>query len=152
MPKAVKERPKHSASLTAQLQNDRSPLVSDSKRAKRKRKADEDTLDKDDVISGKQSRQILVLAREQQDETQDNHESEGEEELRWREGQMYCPYAALIVEMRERILTNTPMKRNTRSMTQKRSWYGPWISNTRALHQKTEDCSVPSSVQRRSAI
>jgi hypothetical protein len=152
MPKAVKERLKHSASLTAQLQNDRSPLVSDSKRAKRKRKAHEETLDKDDVISGKQGRQILALAREQLDETQENHESEGEEELRWRESQMYCPYAALTTETRERILTNIPMKRNTRSMTQKRSWYGHWISNTRALLQKTEDCSIPSPVQTRSAI
>jgi hypothetical protein len=69
MPKAVKDRPKHRASLTAQLQNDRDPLVADSKWAKRKRKADEEALqDKDDVISGKQGQQIIAMAREQQHE------------------------------------------------------------------------------------
>jgi hypothetical protein len=91
MPKAVKDRPKHSASLSAQLQNDRDPQVSESKRAKQKRKAEEEEDSRengDQVIRGKISRQILAMAREQQDEVDDNEESEGEDEMKWRESQM----------------------------------------------------------------
>ena len=88
MPKAPKDRPKHSASLSTQLQNDKDPQVSESKRAKRKRQADdeEDTRrNGDQVISGKIGRQILTMAREQQDEAEDEEESEREDEMRWRE-------------------------------------------------------------------
>jgi hypothetical protein len=91
MPKAVKERPRHAASLGVQLQNDRDPVVSDSKRAKRKRKAAEDGGELDNgesVISGKLGRQILAIAREQQEEADEDQESEQDEELGWRENQL----------------------------------------------------------------
>ena len=95
MPKAAKDRLKHSASLSAQLQNDKNPQVSASKRAKRKRKAEEedDTRENSEqIISGKIGRQILTMAREQQEEAEDDGESEAEEEMRWRESRMYATY------------------------------------------------------------
>jgi hypothetical protein len=91
MPKAPKERLKHSSSLSAQLQNDGDPQVSESKRAKRKRKAEEEegnTEGGEQVISGKMGRQILAMAREQQDEEEVEEESEQEDSLHWRESQM----------------------------------------------------------------
>ena len=91
MPKAVKDRLKHSASLSAQLQNDKSPQVSESKRSKRKRKAEEEQDSRENgeqVISGKMGRQILSMAREQQEEATDDEESEVEDGMRWRENQM----------------------------------------------------------------
>ena len=91
MPKAAEAYPKHSVSLAAQLQNDRDPLVSDSKQRKRKRKArmeDEAAEDSEQVISGKPGRQILTLAREQQEEEYRDDESEGGEEMQWRISQM----------------------------------------------------------------
>ena len=95
MPKAAKDRLKHSASLSAQLQNDKNPQVFVSKRAKRKRKAEEedDTRENSEhIISGKIGRQILTMAREQQEEAEDDGESEAEEEMRWRESRMYATY------------------------------------------------------------
>jgi len=96
MPKAVKERAKHSASLAAQIQNDKDPQISVSKRAKRKRKA-EDEADAeqkgDQVIDGKLGRQILTMAKEQMDD-EDGDQSEHENETKWREAQMWdCPVA-----------------------------------------------------------
>jgi hypothetical protein len=90
MPKAVKERPTHATSLTTQLQNDRDPIVSDSKRAKRKRKADEaeDVHNGERIISGKMGRRILAMAREQQDEGTGDQESQEDDGLNWREKEM----------------------------------------------------------------
>ena len=94
MPKAEKERPKHTTSLTAQLQNDRNPLASQSKRSKRKRNAEnEDDLEDDgeQVVSGKLGRQIMTMAREQQEALEGGEEEEEEEEeetMRWRDSQM----------------------------------------------------------------
>jgi hypothetical protein len=91
MPKAAKDRLKHSASLSAQLQNDKNPQVSESHRSKRKRKAEKEEASRENgeqVISGKMGRQILTMAREQQEEAKDDEESELEDEMRWRESQM----------------------------------------------------------------
>ena len=88
MPKAVKERPTHATSLTTQLQNDRDPIVSESKRAKRKRKADEVEDVHERIISGKMGRRILAMAREQQDEGTGDQESQEDNELNWREKEM----------------------------------------------------------------
>ena len=95
MPKAEKERPRHATSLAAQLQNDRSPLVSQSKRAKRKRNAreqEERDAEGEQVVSGKLGRQILTMAREQQEALEEGEEigSEEDEEdtMKWRDTQM----------------------------------------------------------------
>jgi hypothetical protein len=90
MPKAEKDRLKHSASLSVQLQNDKNPQVSESKRAKRKRKVEEEDSREngEQVISGKLGRQILTMAREQQQEAENDEESEVEDEMRWRESEM----------------------------------------------------------------
>ena len=95
MPKAEKERPKHATSLAAQLQNDRNPLVSQSKRAKWKRNVQEQE-ERDEegeqVVSGKLGRQILTMAREQQEALEEDEEAgseEGEEDtMKWRDSQM----------------------------------------------------------------
>jgi hypothetical protein len=90
MPKAAKERAKHSASLAAQIQNDKDPQVSVSKRAKMKRKAQDEAeaeQSREQVIEGKLGRQILTMAREQMDE-EDEDESEQENEMKWREAQV----------------------------------------------------------------
>lgn len=91
MPKTPKERVKHSTSLANQLQLDKNPQLSESKRAKRQRSTqDEDTAENgDQVISGKMGRQILTMAREQQDEVEEDKESEDDEDMRWRENQEY---------------------------------------------------------------
>ena len=92
MPKAAKERVKHSASLAAQIENDKDPKVSVSKRAKRKRKAeDEEEAEerKEQIIEGKLGRQILTMAREQIDDEEEEDKSEEEDEMKWRESQMY---------------------------------------------------------------
>lgn len=95
MPKAAKDRPKHATSLTAQLQNDRNPLASQSKRSKRKRNAEkENDLDDDgeQVVSGKLGRQIMTMAREQQEALEDGEEIDSDEEeedtMQWRDSQM----------------------------------------------------------------
>jgi hypothetical protein len=90
MPKTTKERVKHTTSLANQLQLDKNPQLSDSKRAKRLRSAqeiEEKVANGDQVISGKMGRQILAMAREQQDEIEEDQESEAEEDMRWRENQ-----------------------------------------------------------------
>ena len=90
MPKAPKERVKHSASLTAQIQNDEDPQLSVSKRSNRKRKVEdeEESEEKGEkVIEGKLGQQILTMAREQLDDDQDD-ESEETNEMRWRETRM----------------------------------------------------------------
>ena len=90
MPKATKERAKHSASLAAQIQNDKDPQGSVSKRAKRRRKAeDEEEAEqkREQVIEGKPGRQILTMAREQMDDEEDE-DSEQENEMRWRDAQV----------------------------------------------------------------
>lgn len=95
MPKAEKERPRHATSLAAQLQNDRNPLVSQSKRAKRKRNTrEQEELDgeREQVVSGKLGRQILTMAREQQEALEGDEEIESEEDeentMKWRDSQM----------------------------------------------------------------
>ena len=98
MPKVAKERPRHKASLAAQLQNDRDSSVPSSNRAKRKRKAaeaGEDGADKtgEQIIGGKLGNQILTMARQQLEEEEeekgeDNNES-GDEDMKWREAQGY---------------------------------------------------------------
>jgi hypothetical protein len=91
MPKAVKERRKHSVSLSTQLQNDKEPLVSESKRARHKRKAGEDKETAENgnqVIDAKLSRQILTMARKQLDEVEDAESSEEDSEWQWRESQL----------------------------------------------------------------
>jgi len=96
MPKATKERTKHNASLAAQLQNERDNLLSKSGRAKRKAKAG----DVEDVgsggehiVGGKFGRQILTMARQQQEEVElenEEHEEDGsDDEMKWRENQLY---------------------------------------------------------------
>jgi hypothetical protein len=90
MPKAVKERAKHSASLAAQIQNDKDPQVSVSKRAKMKRQAQDEAeaeQSREQVIEGKLGRQILMMAREQMDD-EDEDDSEQENEMKWREAQV----------------------------------------------------------------
>lgn len=90
MPKAAKERAKHSASLAAQIQNDKDPQVSVSKRAKMKRKAQDEAeaeQSREQVIEGKLGRQILTMAREQMDD-EDEDDSEQENEMKWREAQV----------------------------------------------------------------
>ena len=91
MPKTAKERVKHTTSLANQLQLDKNPELSESKRTKRQRSAqdvEEKAENGDQVIGGKLGRQILTMAREQQDEIEENQESEEEEEdMRWRENQ-----------------------------------------------------------------
>jgi hypothetical protein len=93
MPKAVKERAKHSASLAAQIQNDKNPQVSVSKRAKMKRQAQDEAeaeQSREQVIEGKLGRQILTMAREQMDdEDEDEDDSEQENEMKWREAQVW---------------------------------------------------------------
>lgn len=95
MPKTAKDRPKHATSLSAQLQNDRNPLASQSKRSKRKRNAEkENDLDDDgeQVVSGKLGRQIMTMAREQQEALEDGEEIDSDEEeedtMQWRDSQM----------------------------------------------------------------
>ena len=97
MPKTTKERPKHATSLSSQLQNDRNPLASQSKRSKRKRDAQErEDLEDDDgeqVVSGKLGRQIMTMAREQQEALEDGEEDgesdeEEEDTMQWRDSQM----------------------------------------------------------------
>jgi hypothetical protein len=92
MPKATKERPKHAASLSVQLQSDRHPLASESKRSQKKRKAVEDQEAEKDVreqvVDGKLGRQILRMAQEQQEEEDNEEESlseEEEEDMKWRD-------------------------------------------------------------------
>jgi len=85
MPKAAKERPKHSASLSAQILTDKSPYATESKRSKRKRKAeDNDGLEGEHLVSGKLSQQILTMAREQLNEEEAEENSEHEDEMKWR--------------------------------------------------------------------
>jgi len=92
MPKAAKERAKHSASLATQIQNDKDPQISVSKRAKRRRKVeDEEGAEQKGeqlVIEGKLGHQILTMAREQMDDEEED-ESEQENEMKWREAQMW---------------------------------------------------------------
>jgi hypothetical protein len=95
MPKAEKERPRHAASLAAQLQNDRNPLVSQSKRAKRKRNArEQEEVDEEgeQIVSGKLGRQILTMAREQQEALEEDEEAESDDDdedtMKWRDSQM----------------------------------------------------------------
>jgi len=91
MPKAAKERAKHSTSLAAQIQNDKDPQVSVSKRAKMKRKAQDEVEAEqsgEQVIEGKLGRQILMMAREQMDDEDDEDDSEQENETKWREAQV----------------------------------------------------------------
>ena len=90
MPKTTKERMKHTTSLANQLQLDKNPQLSESKRTKRQRSTqdvEEKAENGDQVISGKLGRQILTMAREQQDEIEEDRESEEEEDMRWRENQ-----------------------------------------------------------------
>ena len=90
MPKAAKERAKHSASLAAQIQNDKDSQASVSKRAKMKRKAQDEAeaeQSRERVVEGKLGRQILTMAREQMDD-EDEDESEQENEVKWREAQV----------------------------------------------------------------
>jgi hypothetical protein len=91
MPKAAKERVKHSTSLANQLQLDKSPQLSESKRAKRQRSTQEEDTEGngDQVISGKMGRQILTMAREQQDEVEEDEEPEEDKDMRWRDNQEY---------------------------------------------------------------
>ena len=91
MPKAMKERLKHASNLAVQLQGDRDPSVSNSGRAKRKRKAEEEKDDLEDggdqVVDGKMGRRILAMAREQveEEEEEDQVSEIGEEEhMQWR--------------------------------------------------------------------
>jgi len=85
MPKAAKERPKHLASLSAQILTDKSPYATESKRSKRKRKAeDNDEPEEQQVVSGKLSQQILTMAREQLNEDEAEEMSEREDEMTWR--------------------------------------------------------------------
>jgi len=77
--------------------------VSKSKRAKRKRKAEEDekASDAEQIVSGKVSRQILAMAREQQDEAEleEEEESEGEDqEMKWRENRFALRFCLLMSE------------------------------------------------------
>lgn len=122
MPKAAEDHPKHAASLAAQLQNDRNPLVSESKRRKRKRRAreeDEAAEDSEQVISGKPGRQILTLAREQQEEEYRDDESKGREEMQWRISQMFGNLFStrLIVERTEwKKIPSTEMKSTMNTM------------------------------------
>jgi hypothetical protein len=97
MPKTTKERPKHATSLSSQLQNDRNPLASQSKRSKRKRDVQErEDLEEEDgeqVVSGKLGRQIMTMAREQQEALEDGDEDgesdeEEEDTMQWRDSQM----------------------------------------------------------------
>jgi len=85
MPKAAKERPKHSASLAAQILTDKSPYATESKRSKRKRRAeDNDGPGEEQVVSGKLSQQILTMAREQLHEDEAEEMGEHEDEMTWR--------------------------------------------------------------------
>ena len=87
MPKAEKQRPKHSVSLATQLQNDRNPRASESNRKSRRRKAeDEEKYEKkEQIVSGKLGQRILAMAREQLDEDEDAEESDEKEDMMWRE-------------------------------------------------------------------
>ena len=131
MPKATKERPKHSASLTSQLQNDRSPVVSESQRAKRKRKEVEAKEAEDQgelIVAGKMSRQILAMAREQQEEDEDEIVSEekgSDEEMKWRENEYGLFIVILTAERIWKILMNIPMKKSTTGTMQRKLWYAP---------------------------
>jgi hypothetical protein len=122
MGKATKDRPQHSASLAAQLQNGKEPLVSKSKRAKRKQVA-EDAEENSGERVVKVSRQIRKMAREQQDEEELEREDiseEEEEEMKWRENQ----YSAAVFRLMEgtrtwmRIPRSIPTRKSTmRNMT-----------------------------------
>jgi hypothetical protein len=127
MPKAEKERVKHAASLASQIENDKDPQVSVSKRAKRKRKAEDDEEaeeKKEQIIEGKLGRQILTMAREQIDE-EEEQDSEQEDEMKWRESQVYIVLwvPGLMAETREWkkiptcTLTKKSMRRNTMQRT-----------------------------------
>ena len=87
MPKAAKERPKHAASLSNQILADKNPYATESKRSKRKRKAEgNEEAEEQQVISGKLSQQILTIAREQLNE-EEEEVSENEDEMTWRDPQ-----------------------------------------------------------------
>ena len=146
MPKAAKERPKHSASLAIQLQHDKNPETSPSKRSKRKRKAqDDDEETNEQIISGKMSRQILALAREQQEEEEENEngeedENENEEEMKGREQERY------VLENDPLIVVIGPMKmkkRMNRNLTPRRLW---------EYRKKTEIFSAPLRILDRGGI
>lgn len=127
MPKAEKERVKHAASLATQIENDKDPQVSVSKRAKRKRKAEDDEEaeeKKEQIIEGKIGRQILTMAREQIDE-EEEEDSEQEDEMKWRESQVYIVLwvPGLMAETREwkKTPTSTLTKKSTRRNTMQRT-------------------------------
>lgn len=127
MPKAEKERVKHAASLASQIENDKDPQVSVSKRAKRKRKAEDNEEaeeKKEQIIEGKLGRQILTMAREQIDE-EEEQDSEQEDEMKWRESQVYIVLwvPGLMAETREwkKIPTSTLTKKSMRRNTMQRT-------------------------------